>query len=92
MYADYSHSINLSTHLTEAAYYFHNKCVCLYKKYCTFALVIGKSFCPFHLPERYQDFVMTGWRELAGWEAEHNRFEEQYYSAFLGFMQETKTA
>jgi len=23
MYADYSHSINLSTHLTEAAYYFH---------------------------------------------------------------------
>jgi len=29
---------------------------------------------------------MTDWRELAGWEAEHNRFEEQYYSAFLGFM------
>jgi len=26
---------------------------------------------------------MTDWRVLAGWEAEHNRFEEQYYSAFL---------
>jgi len=25
---------------------------------------------------------MTDWRELAGCEAEHNRFEEQYYSAF----------
>ena len=39
---------------------------------------------------------MTDWRELAGWEAEHNRFEEQYYSAFLCAkeysMQETKTA
>ena len=92
MYADYSHSINLSTHLMGRALLFLYKCVCLYKKYCTFALVIGKSFCPFHLPERYQDFVMTDWRVLAGCEAEHNRFEEQYYSAFLGFMQETKTA
>jgi len=26
---------------------------------------------------------MTDWRVLAGCEAEHNRFEEQYYSAFL---------
>ena len=26
---------------------------------------------------------MTDWRELAGCETEHNRFEEQYYSAFL---------
>jgi len=26
---------------------------------------------------------MTDWRVLAGCEAKHNRFEEQYYSAFL---------
>ena len=39
---------------------------------------------------------MTDWRVLAGCEAEHNRFEEQYYSAFLWAkeysMQKTKTA
>ena len=46
-------TFSLSLHISEEPYYFHNKCVCLYKKYCTFALVIGKSFCPFHLPERY---------------------------------------